>query len=135
MSNGYEFTGRIKTIGPTQSFGANNFLKREIVVCDENARFPQDIAFSFVKDRCSVLDAFHEGDLVKISFDIRGREYNGRHFVDLSGWRIERADSSPGGGAAAQPQSAGYAPPASQPAYAQPAPAPIEDAAPDNLPF
>lgn len=138
MSTSYEFIGRIKQIGQTQSYGANNFQKREVVVCDEDARYPQDVAFSFVRDRCSILDQYQIGDMVKVTFDIRGREYNGRHFVDLNGWRMERADTVPGGGVAPAPAAAapapaagGYAPaPAPAPAPAvggyAPAPAPVD---------
>ena len=35
--------------------------------------------------------AFQPGDHVAISFSIAGHEYNGRHFITLRGFKIERA--------------------------------------------
>lgn len=124
----YDMTGHIKEIGDVQTF-PSGFSKREVVVCDDGERFPQDIAFTFAKDRARALDAFAVGDQVKVSFDIRGREYNGRHFVDLSGWKIEKADA-----AGSQSPAAGM--PAAAPAAA-PAPAvpPPMNADIDNIPF
>ncbi len=122
----YDMTGHIKEIGDVQTF-PSGFSKREVVVCDDNERFPQDIAFTFAKDRARALDSFAVGDQVKVSFDIRGREYNGRHFVDLSGWKIEKADA-----AGSQSPAAGMPPPAAAPAPAVPPPM---NADIDNIPF
>lgn len=89
----YEFIGTVKIMKPKQTF-ASGFEKREIVVTSEGERFPQDVAFSFAKDRMALLDTVKEGDRVKITFDISGREYNGRHFVDLRGWKLEKPDAA-----------------------------------------
>ena len=92
----YEMTGKVKQVGDLQTF-PSGFEKRELILSDEDPRFPQDIAFSFTRERTKLLDQFAAGDAVKVSFDIRGREYNGRHFVDLNGFRLERLDiSAPG---------------------------------------
>lgn len=93
----YEFTGTVKMLKPKQTF-ASGFEKREVVVTSEGERYPQDIAFEFVKERMSLLDSVKEGDRVKISFDLRGREYNGRHFISLNGWKLEKPDAAAGAG-------------------------------------
>lgn len=98
----YEFTGIVKMLKPKQSF-ASGFEKREVVVTSEGERYPQDVAFEFVKDRMGLLDSVKEGDRVKISFDIRGREYNGRHFVSLNGWKLEKPDAAGAEGVAPEP--------------------------------
>jgi len=131
----YEMTGTIKKIGDLQTF-ASGFEKRELLLNDEDPRFPQDIAFSFTRDRTKLLDQFAEGDRVKVSFDIRCREFNDRHYIDLNAWRIERpADASPAAGMPGAPAPAAYAAPAPAPAPAAP-PAPgAADASLDDLPF
>ena len=94
----YEMTGTIKKIGDLQTF-PSGFEKRELLLNDEDPRFPQDIAFSFTRDRTKLLDQFAEGERAKVSFDIRCREFNDRHYIDLNAWRIERpADASPAAG-------------------------------------
>ncbi len=98
----YEANGKIKMIGDVQSF-ASGFTKREFVVTTAHDKYPQDIKFDVVKDKCAMLDSFKPGDDVQVNFDIRGREYNGRYFVDLSCWKLQAADGS----GAAAPSRAG----------------------------
>lgn len=87
----YDLTGKIKLIQDPQTF-ASGFTKREMVVTVEDGKYPQDINLEFLQDKVSLLDSFSEGQQVKVSFDIRGREYNGRYFNNLVGWKIEAED-------------------------------------------
>ncbi len=91
----YEATGKIKMIGEVQSF-ASGFTKREFVVTTATDKYPQDLKFEVVKDKCAMLDGFKPGTDVQVNFDIRGNEYNGKYFVNLSCWKLQAAD----GGAA-----------------------------------
>jgi hypothetical protein len=93
----YEFTGTVKKLLPTYT-APSGFTKREVVVTSEGERFPQDISFEFVKERIALLDNVQEADRVKITFDLRGREYNSRYYVSVSAWKLEKVD---GQGAAA----------------------------------
>ena len=90
----YEAAGKIKLINATQSF-PSGFTKREFVVTTSADKYPQDLKFEIVKDKCSLLDSFEEGQEVQVTFDIRGNEYNGKYFVNLSCWKIQAAS---GGG-------------------------------------
>jgi single-strand DNA-binding protein len=85
----YEIIGKIKQIGETQTFN-KGFTKRELVIITED-KFPQDIAIDATQEKIELLSAFQVGERVKVSFDIRGREYNGRHFVNLTLWKIQKA--------------------------------------------
>jgi hypothetical protein len=91
----YEAAGKIKVINETQSF-PSGFSKREFVVTTAHDKFPQDLKFEIVKDKCSQLDAFEVGQDVQVNFDIRGNEYNGKYFVNLSCWKIQAANGAPG---------------------------------------
>ena len=79
--------GKIKVIGLTQSFDSG-FTKRQVVITTAE-QYPQDISIDFVKDKCSVLDAYTVGQDVTVSINLRGSEYNGKYYVNLQGWRIE----------------------------------------------
>lgn len=96
----YETAGKLKWIGTTQSF-ASGFTKREFVVTTAADKYPQDLKFEVVKDKCPLLDPFELGQDVQVSFDIRGNEYNGKYFVNLACWKIQAAGapSGPSGGA------------------------------------
>ena len=89
----YEAAGKMKWIGDTQSF-PSGFTKREFVVTTSHDKYPQDIKFEVVKDKCPMLDPFDLGQDVQVSFDIRGNEYNGKYFVNLACWKIQAADGS-----------------------------------------
>jgi hypothetical protein len=88
----YEASGKIKVINATQNF-ASGFTKREFVVTTAVDKYPQDLKFEFVKDKCALLDKFKVGQDVQVSFDIRGNEYNGKYYVNLSAWKIQPAGS------------------------------------------
>lgn len=93
----YEISGTIKVIFDPQTF-SSGFSKREFVITTAD-KFPQDIKLECLKDKAAMLDELAEGQPVKVQFDINGREYNGRYFVNLSAWRIEpsEGESSPAG--------------------------------------
>ncbi|GAA5122843.1 DUF3127 domain-containing protein [Luteolibacter yonseiensis] len=101
----YEASGKIKLISEVQSF-ASGFTKREFVVTTAHDKFPQDLKFEVVKDKCSMLDSFKTGDEVQVNFDIRGNEYNGKYFVNLSCWKLQAA----GAGGDEAPRSSSSAP-------------------------
>lgn len=94
MANQYEMEGSVKLIYDTQSF-PSGFQKREFVITTED-KYPQDVKFEVMKDKCSMLDAFKTGTRVKVSFDVRGNEYKDRYYVNLNAWKIQE---SSGGGA------------------------------------
>ena len=89
----YETSGKLKWIGEVQSF-PSGFTKREFVVTTAADKYPQDLKFEIVKDKCAMLDPFEVGQDVEISFDIRGNEYNGKYFVNLSCWKIQGAGAA-----------------------------------------
>ncbi len=94
---GYEIEGTIKVIMDVMTFGSG-FTKREFVITSGDDKYPQDIKMEFVKDKVALLDRFRPGQRVKVGFEIRGNENNGRYYVSLSAWRINPADGSDGGG-------------------------------------
>ena len=83
----YELTGKIKLIQDPRTFDSG-FTKREMVVIDEDGRYPQEINLEFVQDKVALLEPLQPGQEVTVSFDIRGREYNGRYFNNLQGWKV-----------------------------------------------
>ena len=92
-----EVQGKIKMIGETQTFGSNGFRKREIVITTEE-QYPQHILVEFVQDRTELLKNYQVGQPVKISINLRGREWvnpqgETKYFNSIQGWRIENLQS------------------------------------------
>ena len=120
-----EIIGKVKLINAEQTFGASGFRKRELVVTTDE-QYPQMILIEFVQDKCDLLNSYAVGQDVKVSINIRGREWINpegvaKYFNAIQGWRIEAVQ-------AAAPQDL---PPADQ---FQPA-VESKDAEPDDLPF
>jgi hypothetical protein len=89
MSN--EVTGKLKVKMDEQTF-SSGFSKREFVITTEE-QYPQDIKLEFVKDKCSLLDGYEIDQPVKVSFNLRGNEYEGKYYVNLQAWRIEQGEA------------------------------------------
>ncbi len=66
------------------------------VITVEDGKFPQDILLEFVQDKVSLLEDVKVGDDVQVTFDIRGREYNGRYFNNLQAWRLQKSGGAAG---------------------------------------
>jgi hypothetical protein len=121
-----EVTGKIKKIDETKTFGNNGFRKREMVVTTEE-QYPQMIMIEFVQDKCDLLNNFKVGDDVKVSINLRGREWvnpqgETKYFNSITGWRIENAMAG-----------TSSVPPAAMESFA-PADS-VSDEEPDDLPF
>ena len=86
----YEMSGTIKKIMDEQSF-PSGFSKREFVITSED-EYPQTIKFVLFKEKARLVDALNVGERVKVSFAIKGNEYNERFYVDLNAFKIEQMD-------------------------------------------
>lgn len=95
-----EIQGRIKLIDETKTYGNNGFRKREVVITTEE-QYPQHILVEFVQDKTDLLNNFAEGQPVKISINLRGREWvnpqgETKYFNSIQGWKIEALQSEQG---------------------------------------
>ncbi|MDP3353931.1 MAG: DUF3127 domain-containing protein [Flavobacteriaceae bacterium] len=88
-----EITGTIKKIDEAKTFGSG-FRKREVVLTTDE-QYPQFLLVEFTQDKCDLLNNYNEGDSVKISINLRGREWvspqnETKYFNSIQGWRIEK---------------------------------------------
>ena len=90
----FELTGKIKIIQDPKTFDSG-FTKREMVLIVEDGKYPQEINFEFVQDKVALLDVLEVGQEATVTFDIRGREYNGRSFNNLQGWKVVTLGNEP----------------------------------------
>jgi hypothetical protein len=69
---------------------SDKFKTRNFVI-ETEGQYPQLVQFQAVNDRCDILDNFMEGQLIEVSFDLRGREWNGKYITNLNAWKIQSA--------------------------------------------
>ena len=120
-----EVSGNIKVINPEQQVSPT-FKKRELVVTTDET-YPQHIMIEFTQDKCDLLNSYAIGDAVKVSINLRGREWQSpqgetKYFNSIQGWRIEKESG---------PTTA----PTTSSAPATPAPIPAALEGEDDLPF
>ena len=93
-----EIQGKIKLIDETKTYGTKGFKKRELVITTEE-QYPQSILVEFVQDKCDLLNAYSVGQGVKVSINLRGREWvnpqgETKYFNSIQGWRIENLEEA-----------------------------------------
>ncbi len=102
----------------------DSFQAREFVIEISSGKYPQFIKFQLVQDRCPLVDDYNEGDMLKVFFDLRGREWQGKYFTNLNAWKIEN------GAVAEAPQQ-----PATVDNFPTAEDTPMAEATDDDLPF
>lgn len=73
--------------GTAKSTG--NPWKKQDYVLETSETHPKTIAFDFFGDRADQFN-FEVGDEIKLSFDIESREYQGRYYTNIRGWKGEK---------------------------------------------
>jgi hypothetical protein len=96
-----ETTGILKVKFETQQ-KTETFQAREFVI-ETPGDYPQLVKFQLAQDRCQSLDPFNEGDEMKVLFDLRGREWEGKYFTNLNAWKLEKV-GTPNGQQPIKPQ-------------------------------
>jgi translation initiation factor IF-3 len=88
-----EVVGKIKVVNAEQVV-SKKYKKRELVVVTDE-QYPQSINIEFAQDKCDLLNTYKAGDSVKVSINLRGREWVNpdgvsKYFNTIQGWRIEK---------------------------------------------
>lgn len=88
-----EIQGIVKEIFNTEAY-ASGLQKREMVILTEE-QYPQPIIIQFLNDKISLLDSIMEGEKVKVSINIRGKEWVSpkgeiKYFNSIIGWKVQK---------------------------------------------
>ena len=92
----FTLKGKLIVKGDEQQI-TEKFKKREFVIQDDAEQYPQVISFQLVQDKCSLLDAYNEGDEISVNFNVKGREWTSpkdgqtKYFNSLEAWKITGA--------------------------------------------
>lgn len=129
-----EIEGKIKTkLTPRSGSSARGgWTSQDFVVEYQDGNYPADACITaFGEEKVRDLERFQVGDAVKVSFNVRAREFNGRWYNDLRLWRISAPGAPAAAPAAASGFAAGPAPVAPPPSFDD-MPAEVDS---DDLPF
>jgi hypothetical protein len=104
-------TGTVHHIGQIEVI-SEKFSKRLLVVATED-KFNNLAPIEFTKEKTGLLDGLRIGQSVSVEINLGGREYSGKYYPSITGWKLTAGQSAP-----PQKQSA-----------------PVEDIDADMLPF
>ena len=69
----------------SEKFRIQEFILK---VGETDDKYPQEIKFQLVNDKTDLLDFIQVNEQVEVTFDLRGREYNGTHYVTLNATKV-----------------------------------------------
>ena len=92
------YTGTLKVKGNEQKV-SDRFRKREFVLTDNAASYPQTILFQLTQDRCSLIENVNVGDEITVTFGLKGREWKNpqgetKFFNSLDVFKVEKTKTS-----------------------------------------
>lgn len=87
-------TGTIHHIGQLETVGSNGFTKQLLVVKTDQ-QYDNLIPIEFVKDKTALLTTLTVGQEVTVHINLGGREWNGKYFPSVRGWKIEAQSAAP----------------------------------------
>ena len=85
--------GAIKLINPIKVI-SDKFSVREFVITTAD-KYPQEVIFQTVNDKMDIITPYGQGQEVTVSFNVRGREYNGKWYNTLDAWKVQGEATSP----------------------------------------
>ena len=85
--------GAIKLINPVKVI-SDKFSVREFVITTAD-KYPQEVIFQTVNDRMDVIAPYGQGQEVTVSFNVRGREYNGKYYNTLDAYKVQGEAAAP----------------------------------------
>lgn len=96
-----ELQGKLIKKFATQAI-SEKFSKREFVIEVENKKNPQyndKIKLELTQDNCDLIEKFNLGSEIKVSINIKGKEYTNakqevNYFNSIQAWKIESVGSN-----------------------------------------
>jgi single-strand DNA-binding protein len=82
-----EIKGTIIKIGEKKTVGANNSELIEFVIKTED-QYPQELPFQSWKSIADKIEQMNVGDKVTVHYNLRGKEFNGKHYLSGDCWKI-----------------------------------------------
>lgn len=87
-------TGIVKFLGEERAVGENGLRIKEFVLEeDTDQEYKHSILFEVFNEKIDLVKDYKEGDKIKVVFNTKAREYNGRWFNRMSPRKIEKITS------------------------------------------
>ncbi len=81
-----ELTGTIKSVSDLEQIKT---LKKKTLLLDTGGKYPQTVPVEFLNDNIDKLNNCKVGDSVNVGINLNSREYKGKYYINLTGWKIQ----------------------------------------------
>ena len=86
-----KFKGEVVLITPTTSV-SDKFKKREITLKSQD-EYPQYVTFQLTQDKCDLANNLKAGEVVEVSYNLRGRKWEAqdgtiKYFNSIEAWTM-----------------------------------------------
>jgi single-strand DNA-binding protein len=84
--------GTVVQVTPLQTI-SDKFRKQDFTIKTFDEKFPQFLTFQVVNDKCDLVRNLNAGDVVEVSYNLRGREWTSpegvtKYFNTVEAWSI-----------------------------------------------
>lgn len=85
-----EFIGKVLYKSNQEAIGAQWLAKQSIALEESNDKqYKDSIMVDFFGDKCGLIADVKPGDILKVLFNPRAKEYNGKRYNSINGWKVE----------------------------------------------
>lgn len=85
----------VRTLLAEETIWTQQLRKRTIIIDESgDAQYKGSIAVDFFNDKIDLITVLRTGDAVKVWLNFKSREYNGKRYNSISGWKIEKANAN-----------------------------------------
>jgi hypothetical protein len=90
--------GTVVNVTPLQTI-SDKFRKQDFTIKTFDEKFPQFLTFQVVNDKCDLVANLNNGDVVEVSYNLRGREWNSpegvtKYFNTIEAWSISLSSNA-----------------------------------------
>lgn len=90
-----EIEGKIiQKLDPQTGTSAKGEWKKQDFIVETQEQFPKKVCIGVFNDKIP-LDSFNVGTQVKVYVNVESREFNGKWYTNVNGWKIELQGDSP----------------------------------------
>ena len=95
-----KFKGEVVFITPTTSV-SDKFKKREVTLKSQD-EYPQYVTFQLTQDKCDLANNLKTGEVVEVSYNLRGRRWEAqdgtiKYFNSIEAWTMSLSSSQDSG--------------------------------------
>ena len=85
-----EFIGKVLFKSAQEAIWSQWLAKQSLVLEESNDKqYKDSIMIEFFWEKCGLIADVQTGDIMKILFNPRAKEYNGRRYNSMNGWKVE----------------------------------------------